>query len=139
MKRLARILFHVHTRDADAARPAVRLELDCPGRRKRAVVLRDLVALGEVRIEVVLAREDGDVVDGAAKGVRGAYRQFDGAAVQDGQGARHAEAHRADVGVGRRSKRSAAAAEDLRRREQLAMNLKADDRLERVGHGFEDY
>ena len=60
MDGLASILFHVRARNADHARLAVRHEADVERTmlRDRLVVLRDLVALGQVGIEVVLPRKD---------------------------------------------------------------------------------
>ena len=55
---LARVLFHVQARDADALGPVRALDLNVAVLGDRLVVLRNLVALGQVGIEVVLARED---------------------------------------------------------------------------------
>ena len=64
------------------------------------VILRNLVALGQVGIEVVLARESRMLVHIAVQRQRGEHGHLDGALIQDGQRAGQAEAHRADVGVG---------------------------------------
>ena len=63
-------------------------------RRERTVVLRDLVALGQVGIEVVLPREDRLGMDPAAQRQGGARGELDGAAVQDRQRAGKAETDR---------------------------------------------
>ena len=73
--------------------------------RERPVVLGDLVALREVGIEVVLAREDRALVDRAPERQRGLHRQLDRAAVEDRQRAGQAEADRADVVLGGAPKR----------------------------------
>ena len=70
---------------------------------ERLVELGDLVALGQVGIEVVFAGEDGALADLAVEGEGGQGGELDGALVEDGQGSGQAEADRADVGVrGRR-------------------------------------
>ena len=117
-----------------AARRAAALVVDPARRRERPLVLRDLVALRQVRIEVVLAREDRLDLHRAAERVRGARAELDDPPVQDRQRARQAEADRADVRVRRRAEAGAAAAEDFRLREQLRVNFQTDDRLE--GHGM---
>ena len=117
---------------ADRERPVRRLEREPAERRERQVVLADLVALGQVRVEVVLAIPAGrrrarvasiasagreDVLDGPPVD-RSAARP--GRPRQTGQTWR--VRRRAVVG-GR------AAAEHLRGRLQLAVDLDADDRL----------
>src|SRR5262249_6591719 len=49
--------------------------------------------------------------------------------VEDGERPREAEAYGADVGVRRRAEGGPARAEDLRAREELRVDLEADDRL----------
>jgi hypothetical protein len=68
-------------------------------------------------------------VDRAAEGERGPGGQFHGARVEHGQRAGEAEAHGTDVGVGRIAEAGAAAAEHLALRQQLRVNLEADDGL----------
>jgi hypothetical protein len=129
VQRLARILFHVYAPDPDAVPRAGRLVLEEPVGRERLVVLRDLVALRQVGIEVVLAGEDGGRLDRAAERERGAHRQFDRARVQDRQRPGQTQADRTDVGVRRRAEPRTAGAEDLGRREELRVNLETDDRF----------
>ena len=59
VQRLARVLFHMNARDPDGA--------DAAAGGQRLVELGDLVALGQVRIEIVLAREDRRLVHGASQ------------------------------------------------------------------------
>src|SRR6185503_10344554 len=98
----------------------------------RPLVLRDLVALGEVRIEVVLAREDRLGLHVAAERQRRHDGVVDGLAIEDGQRARLSKTDRAHFRVGCGAERRAAAAEDLGRRAELGVNLEADDGF--VGH-----
>ena len=113
---------------------AAALVIDPPGRRQRALVLRDLIALRQVRIEVVLAREDRQRLHRAAERVPGAHAELDRPAVQHRQRPGHAEADGTDVGVRRRAEARAAAAEDFRLRQELRVDFQTDDRLE--GHGM---
>ena len=62
------------------------------------VVLADLVRLGHVRVEVVLAMEDAPL-HGAVERQADAHRQLDGVAVEHRQGAGKPEGHRVDVRV----------------------------------------
>src|SRR5690606_17797261 len=72
---LAGILFHVDAGDAGALDFAAQLELQTTALGEGLLELADLVALGQIRIEVVLAREDALLTDLQAKGERGARRQ----------------------------------------------------------------
>ena len=115
--RLAGVLLHVDARDADAPRPAsaAGLDLEPAARREGLLVLRDLVALREVGVEVVLAREDRARVHLAVGGEGHAQRQLDGAAVEHRQRAGQREADRAGVEVRRVAVAHGAGAEQLAR------------------------
>ena len=92
--------------------------------------LRDLVALHQVGVGVVLAVELGELADVAVEGEAGADDVLDGLLVDDGEGAGHGEADRADAGVGViLLVVSGARAEHLALGEQLGVHLKADDGL----------
>jgi hypothetical protein len=95
---------------------------------ERQLVLRNLIALGQVGIEVVLAREDRSLLDGAAERQRRTDRVVDRGVVQYRQRARQAETDRTDVGVGRRAERRAGAAEDLRRSQELVLKFSTNMR-----------
>ena len=58
--------------------------------RERPVELRDLVSLGEIRIEIILAGENGALVHVESERERRTRREFDRALVQHGQRAREA-------------------------------------------------
>ena len=136
MQGLARVLFQVHADDADACAAPAGVEAERAVGRERPLVLRDLVALGQVRIEVVLPREDRLRVDPAAERQRRSIGQLHGPAVQDRQRARQPEADGTQLGVGLGAEAGAAAAEDLGGGQELRVDLQADDGLER-GHGWE--
>jgi hypothetical protein len=63
------------------------------------VVLRDLVALGQVRIKIIFPREDGNFVHATLQRHRRQGREFHGFAVQHRQGAGKSETHGAHVGI----------------------------------------
>src|SRR5205085_11935207 len=110
-------------RQADVFRAAIDGDGEAAAQRQRTFVLRNLIALRQVRIEVVLAREDRKRLNVAAERERRLDRVIDRGAVEDRQRARHAEAHGAHVRVRRRTERGAAAAEDLRAGLQLRVDL----------------
>ena len=110
-------------------RDAVHLDIDEAMLGQRLVVLRDLVALGQVGIEVVLARENRARIHPAVQRQRGLDGQFHGLPAQHRQRAGQSQAYRADVGVGRRAETGGAAAEDLGARGELDVDFQADDRL----------
>ena len=110
-------------------RDAVHHDIDVAVLGERLVVLRDLVALGQVRIEVVLAGEARVRADAAVQRQRAFDGQFHGLAAQHRQRAGQAQADRADIGVGRRAEAGGAAAEDLGGGGQLDVDFEADHRL----------
>ncbi len=113
VQRLARVFLEVNARDADAREPVGGCELHQACAGERLFVLRNLIALGQIGIEVILARENRRRVDPAAERQRGANREVDRTAVQYRQRARKSEADGTDVRVRRRAERCAAAAEDF--------------------------
>ncbi len=126
---LAGVFFHVQTGDTDAFGAVWRGHGELAVFREGLVKLRDLVALGRVRIEVILAREDGVGADLAADGGGGQSGEFHRAAIENRQSSGQAEACGADVGIGRRAVLVATSAERLCLGQQLDMNFEPDDRL----------
>ncbi len=97
---------------------------------QRDVVLGDLVALGEVGIEVVLAVEDRPRGDLAVERQTHHQPVVDRLRVDGRQRARKPEADRARARVGLLAEAQLAAAEHLRVRVELDVDLQADDGLE---------
>ena len=118
---LRRVLLHVHAVDAHVAEVA--------RGPQRNVVLADLVALRQVRIEVVLAVEDRARRDLAVERHRDHQREVHRLGVRHRQRARMAEADRAGVRVRLVAEGERAAAEHLGLRPQLDVDLDADDGL----------
>jgi len=86
--------------------------------------LGDLVALGEVRVEIIFAGEARMLVDGAVQGEGGAHGHFDSALVQDGKGPGQAEADGTDVGVRWIAETRGTSAENLGARESWTWTSK---------------
>ena len=93
------------------------------------VELRNLVALGQVGVEVVFAREDGALAHLAVECQGGQRGKLDGLGVEHRQCAGQAETNRADVGVGRGAEMIGAAAKGLGGGEQLHVDFESDDGL----------
>src|SRR5688572_20982743 len=94
---------------------------------ERLIVLRDLITLWQVRIEVVLAREDRLMIDTQPERQCRPSTEFDGATIQDRQRTGQAETRRAGVCVWFITETRCAATEDLGFRAQLRVNLETDN------------
>ena len=70
------VFFDVEARDADAFFCAGDFDFDVAAGGEREFELGDLVALGEVGVEIIFAGEAGVFVDGAVEGERGAGWPF---------------------------------------------------------------
>jgi len=126
---LAGVLLHVDAPDADALPRAADLDLDVTVLSDGQFVLGDLVALGQVGVEIVLTREAALAGDRAAGGERHAQGIVHHGPVEHGQHPRHAQADRAGVGVGRRAELGRTAAENLGSGLELGVNLKTNHRF----------
>src|ERR1019366_5095440 len=126
---LAGVFFQVHARYADSLGADRALDFDVAMFGQRLVVLRNLVALGQVGIEIVLAREDRRLVDLAVERRGGQPGKLNRPLVQHRQRARQTQTHRADIGVRRIAKLGRAAAEALGAGQQLDVDFQPDDRL----------
>src|SRR6185436_4723155 len=129
VQRLARVLFHVDTRQPDPFRRTVTGDLEATPKRERPLVLGDLVPLRKIRIEVVLARKDRLWLHRAAKRQCRLDGVVDRQSVEDRERARQTEADRAHLGVRRSTESGAAAAENLGLCLKLGVNLEPDDGL----------
>ena len=85
VQELPGILFHVDALDPDALLAIVEPDGHRAILCKRAVVLRNLISLGKVGVEIVLAREDRGLVDAAAYCERRSGCELDGVTIQDRQ------------------------------------------------------
>ena len=99
----------------------------------RLLELRDLIALRQVGIEIVLPVENRFVVDLRLQPEPGADRLLDAFLVDDRQHARHRRIDQADIGVGRRAESGRGAGKQLCLRGHLRMHFEADDDLPVAG------
>src|SRR5438270_13206940 len=83
------------------SRRTLSLYFDVTMLRQRPVILRNLVALGEIGIKIILAREDRGLANLALQRHGSEYRKFHRLAVQNRQCSRMAQAHGTDIGIGR--------------------------------------
>ena len=98
---LAGVLLQMHALDADLDGGAVlHVEEDHALADDGVLILRDLVALRQVGIEVVLPVEDGIEVDLSLQPEAGADRLAHAFLVDDGEHARHGGVHQRDVALG---------------------------------------
>src|SRR5208337_77433 len=100
MQGFARIFFEVETRDADAFGLAAVFNFKPAAGSEGQFVLGNLVALGKVGIEIILAGEAGMLVDGAIERQGRTDAHFDDAPIEDRQRARESEADGTRIGVG---------------------------------------
>ncbi len=98
-------------------------------RDERLLVLRDLVALRQIRVEVVLAREDRARVHLAVRRESRADAELDGAAVQHRQHARQTEIERVRVVVGRIAVAHRRRREEFRRGAHVHVHFESDHDL----------
>ncbi len=92
----------------------------------RQLHLADLVALGQVRVEVVLAREHVVLADLGVNRQAEHHRHAHRFLVQHRQYAGHAQVDQAGLGVGLCAERGGATGENLRLGGELGMNLQPD-------------
>ena len=128
MQGLAGVLLQMGAGDADLLAAAV-LELDAhlAPPHHRMFVLADLVALGQVGVEVVLAGEDRARGDLGVNGRAEAHRQPHRRLVEDRQHPRQAQVDGAGLGVGCGAEGGGGAGEDLGLGGELGVDLQPDD------------
>ena len=130
MDELGRVLLEVGPGDPDRDGAFGRVERQPAVGGQRDLVLADLVALRQVRVEVVLALPAGLLGRARLDRDPGCENVLHGRPVDRGHGAGQAEADRAAVGVRRSSViRRRARAEHLRRGLELAVDLDPDHGL----------
>ncbi len=138
--RLAGVLLQVQPLDPHReAGAVVALHLDLALADDRVLVLADLIALRQVRIEVVLPVEAGPGVDLRLQAEAGAHRLLDADAVDHRQHARHGGVDQADLLVRPRAEAHRRAGEQLRLRGDLGVHLQPDDDLPGAGAPFDQF
>src|SRR5690606_9442974 len=139
MHGLARILFQMQAfyADLDVLVLALAVRPDRDDDRAFAddglLELRDLVALGQVRIEIVLPVEYGFQIDPGLEPQPGADRLADALLVDDRQRARHGRVDQGHIGIGRSAEGCRGSRKEFCLRGDLRMNLPADNDLPVAG------
>ena len=131
----AGVVFHVQTCDADALLCAPDLDFESARGGKGKLVHRDLVALGQVGVKVILARKSRARLNLASDGERRAQSQLQRALIQHWQGPRQPQTHGTGVGIRGSAEFGRAAAECFGPRLQLGVDFEADDGFVAV-HGI---
>jgi hypothetical protein len=142
MHQLAGILLNMDALDANGlgrwnAGLFIRLDSEQTFAHKRMIKLRNLVALRQIGIEIILAVEPAPFVDLRLDGHAGAHRLTDAFAVGHGQHPRHCGIDKADLAVGLRAERRRRAGEQLGLRRHLSVNLQPDDNFPRACCAFD--
>ena len=139
---LARVLFQVQTFDPhfpDA--PVLHIQDDGPLADDGALELTDLIALGQIGVEIVLAFRNGGRVDPGLQAQSGTNRLFDAILVHHGKHSRHGGVHEGDLRVRFRPEVGRRAGKELGLGNNLAVDLQPDHHfpiarfaLDRIGH-----
>ena len=128
MHQLTGVLFEVNPADTDALRSAGRLDFEpsVGADRVGIAVLRDLIALGQVGIEVILPVEDGLPCDRAVQCQGRAQDELHRDPIRDRERSGEAQANRANSGVWLASEGDRASAEHLAFGQELGVDLHPD-------------
>ena len=133
VQRFAGILLEMQPLDADAHGLAVRqIDHDLALADDRRFVLADLVALRQIRIEIVLPVEHRFEIDLGVEPEAGAHRLAHAFLVDHRQHAGHGGIDQRDVRVRLAAERGRSAGEQLGLRGDLGMHLHADDHFPAV-------
>jgi len=129
VQRLAGVLFEVGSRQANRFFAALGQNSDFSPFDDGKFVLADLVALGQIRVEIVFPRENRTAIDQLFSADRKPEpdRALDRTFVGDRQHARQRDIHGARLGIRRRTERGRCTGEHLRRCRELRVRLQADD------------
>ena len=127
------VLFQMQARNANPFARAIRIDFEPAFGGQRQLVHRNLVALGQVGIEIIFAGEARTRLNIQVQRERSAQGKLDGAAVEHRQRTRQPQAYGARIRVRRIAETCSTAAENLRRSLKLRVDLKADHGL--VGRG----
>ena len=127
VQRFAGVFFQMRAHQAHRHLAFAHEEFHIATLHYRNLKLADLVALGKVRVEVVLARKNTFFGDVRAHGQAERNGAFHGTPVHDRQGAGQGQIDRAGLRIGLGTKGGAGARKNLGLRGQLAVRLEADD------------
>ena len=137
VERLAGVLLEVQALDADLDGAAVDVDVHRALAHHRLLVLRDLVALRQVGVEIVLAVEDRALVDLGLQPQPGAHRLLDAEFIDHRQHAGHGGVDQRDVVIGRAAEFGGGAGEQLGLGQHLGMDLEAEDDFPVAGRSLD--
>ena len=101
MERFAGVLFKVETLDPDLAAGAVlQIDGDLALANDRLFVLADLIALGQIGIEIILAVKNAEQIDLGVQAKAGLDRLFNTIFVDHGQHPGHGGINQRDMFIG---------------------------------------
>src|SRR6202034_689626 len=123
----ARVVLHMQALDADALSCAADFDFERALGGEGQLVHRDWIPLGQIGIKIVFAGETRARLDHAANRERRAQRQLQRAFIEHWQRTRQTQADRASIGIRLRAELCRAAAESLRDRLELRVDLEAND------------
>ncbi len=128
MERLAGVLLQVGPRHADGLdRPVVQDDLDLALAHDGQLVLADLVALGEIRVEVILPGEDRALSDMGRDRTAEAHGKDHRLAVEHRQDTGQPQVNGAGLGIGFGPEGGRCPGEDLGLSSKLGVDLQPDD------------
>ncbi len=104
----------------------------------RVFVLGDLIALRQIRIEIILSIEDGAQIDLGLEAKAGAHRLGHAFRVDDRQHARHGRIDERDMRIGLAAEFGGSAGEQFGSGGDLRMDLDADHDLPIAGGAFDE-
>src|SRR5882724_11234276 len=130
VQRLAGVLLKMQALDANLNRLAIgQINRDLAFAYDGRLVLADLVALRQVRIEIVLPVEHRFEIDPGLEAKTGTHRLLDAFLVDHRQHARHRGIDQRDVRIGLATELGCGAGKELRARGHLGVDLEPDDDL----------
>ena len=124
---LARIVFQVDAGQAYAPGFARHAEFHHAAFAQGFFILRDLKPLGQVRVEVVFARESAARPDVRTHRHAQTHRRVDHGSIEHRQRARQAQANRIGAGIGLLTERGRRPGKDLGTAGQVHMHLQSND------------
>ena len=128
MYRFAGIFLQMRASQTDRFLLAIiKLDANITGANDRQLKLRNLIALGQVGIEVILARKHAATTNLGAGCQRELDRHRHRFAIEHRQHTRHPQINGIGLRVGCRAKRGGTGREDLALRGQLSVNLQTDN------------
>jgi hypothetical protein len=119
----------VQAGDSDSPACAFHFDFQPARRGQRQFVHRNLIALGQIGIKVVLSGEPRFFLHFEMQRQRGAQRQIQRAVIQHRQRARQAQAYRTRILIGRVAEARRAAAKGLGQRLELRVDFQPDHRF----------